>query len=54
MLAEALRISTSQVLSTGGETAPDVTNGGITINKVLMMVTSLLLNLLMLHTVLLL
>ena len=28
---EALRISTSQVLSTGGETAPDTTNGGITI-----------------------
>jgi len=29
---EALRISTSQVLSTGGETAPDTTNGGITID----------------------
>ena len=29
---EALRISTSQVLSTGGETGPDTTNGGITID----------------------
>ena len=29
---EALRISTSQVLSTGGEDGPDATNGGITID----------------------
>jgi len=29
---EALRISTSQVLSTGAEAAPDTTNGGITID----------------------